>query len=133
MTAVAGEVNPRPRDKILDRAGDKRLARLCRSGHARTDVNCSAANLLARQLDFAGVYACPNLDPKPTHGGTNTAGAANGPGWPVKGREEPISRGVDLLAAESDELPSNHSVMCLTCQRARILVAARGTSPGETS
>src|SRR6185369_17864424 len=82
-------------------------------GDPGTDGHCDSAEFAVDGLDFAGVHAAPDLQPKRTDRLGDRAGAADGPCRPVEGGEEAVSGRVDLLAAVATQERTYYGVVSL--------------------
>ena len=111
MRAVILERDARPGHQVLDRSGHQDLVRVGQRGHARSDVHGDATDLIAHELDLSGVCPGPDLEPDAVHRIHDGTGATDRPSGTVEGRQEPISRGVDLHTAERTELPPDETVV----------------------
>jgi hypothetical protein len=65
----------------------------------------------ATHFDLARVQSGTDVDPELTYPVTDGHGAADGSGWTVEHREEPIPRGVHLVPAEPVQLAPHENVM----------------------
>ena len=93
--------------------------------HPGGGVHRDAADVVAAELDLAGVGAGPDLDAERAEGGDDLDGAANGAGGPVEGGDEAVTGRVDLPTAEAGQLASHHGVVGVE-ERAPALVAEVG-------
>ena len=82
-------------------------------GDAGADVDGDPADLAVDQLALAGVQAGADLEAELAHRLGDRAGAADRPGRAVEGGEEAVAGGVDLLAAEPDQLAPDERVVAL--------------------
>ena len=105
------ERDTRAGHQIGDGAGDKHFAGLGRSRHPRADVDRDAGQLPTDRLDLPGVQANPDFDAQGADRIAHRARATDRAGGTGEGREEAITSGVDLAAAESIQLrPENRVV-----------------------
>src|SRR5687767_8650653 len=105
------ELDSRPRHQVLHGARDDHLPRPGLAGHARADADGDSRELAVVQLALAGVQARAQLEPELTDVGDDRLRAANRSRRPVEGREETVSRGVELCPAEARELTPHGGVM----------------------
>ena len=73
----------------------------------------NAAELVAHDLALAGVETGADPDAEGANGVADGAGAADGAGGAVEGGQEAVARGIELPAAESDDLAANRGVVGL--------------------
>src|SRR5437868_13589382 len=85
-----------------------------------------SSEVIAADLNFAGVEPDAQLDPERFGGDNDGLGAANGASWAVEGDEKAVASYLDLPATMSAQLPADRSVARVE-QRPPPLVARRGT------
>src|SRR5712691_1020689 len=121
QTAVA-EAQARASDEVAHRARHQRLAGFGHRGDARGDMHGNAADIVAFQLDLAGVESAAHADPKRLHHFGYRRGAAHGAGGAVEGGEKPVAEVFHFMPAKPRELLAHGFVMSIE-QRAPLAVA----------
>src|SRR5262249_9813903 len=100
-------------DQVLHGAGDEDLAGPRGRGDARPDVDGEPGDLVARELDLAGVEPGANVKTERVDAVAHRARAADRAGGAVERGENPVARGVDLAAPEAAELAPEDRVVPL--------------------
>src|SRR6185369_2629457 len=67
-------------------------------------VNRDAANILASDLDLAGMKTAAHLNAERAHFRDDGGGAAHGASWAIESREKAVSQGLDLAPAKPSQL-----------------------------
>src|SRR5439155_24867411 len=93
--------------------------------HSRAGVGGDPGDLAVEQLALARVQAGSHLDSQCADSFDDRLGAADRPCRPVEAGQEAVAGGVDLAAAEADELAADELVVALE-QLAPGAVAERG-------
>src|SRR3954452_16456786 len=94
-------------DEVADRARHEHLAGSGQGSDARGDVDGDAADVVAHQLDLAGVDPDPHLQPRRACNLSDCVPAADRARGPVEGRETAVAQRLDLVAAEPRQLALN--------------------------
>jgi len=108
---VVGELDPRPGDEVLDRAGDEDLTGTCRIGHACPDVDRDTAQIVAEKLALSGMQAGAHIEAEWGDALPNRFGALNRARWPVEGGDESVARIANLAASVTFELAAHDCVV----------------------
>jgi hypothetical protein len=87
---VEGEAGPG--DQVLDRARAQHLPRLGLGEDAGRDMHGDPAEVVADQLDLAGVQASPDLEAVLGQLSPDGVGGPDGPGRAVEAGQEPVPR-----------------------------------------
>ena len=85
------EFDSRPCDEVANRARCEQLVAAGESADASRDVDRDSADVVAHQLDFAGVYAATNLEIEASDGGADRERAADGSGGSVEGGQRTVA------------------------------------------
>ena len=104
MLAAVLELDPRASHEILDGARDEHLTRPGQRGDSSPDVDSNPGHLGAVSFAFTGVEAETHLEALLGRRRRNRGRARDTTGGPVERREEPVSRRVDLVAAEARQV-----------------------------
>src|SRR6266545_3117782 len=105
------ELDPGARHEILDRRGDEHLARRgCRS-ETRPDRDGDPGDLSVVELAFPGVHAGTNLEAELAHAADDRLRRPDRARGTVERGEEPVARGVPLLAPEARKLASHERMV----------------------
>src|SRR5919198_3481431 len=113
VDAALLERDSRARDEVLHRAGDEDLSRPRFGRHARPDVDCDPAGLVAVELALARMDPGAHLEAELADGTPHRAGTADRARGAVEAREDAVARGVDLLSSEACDLASDDDVVTL--------------------
>src|SRR5262249_49894094 len=92
--------------EVLHGSRDKDFARLSEGAHPSTDVHCHSGDVPVLELALTRVQSGAHIDAERLDAVANRAGALNGTGRAVEGREEPAAKRLHLRAAEALELAS---------------------------
>src|ERR671930_2095198 len=111
VSAAVLELEPRPRDEVLDGARDEHLARPSLVGDAGSDVDGDPARLPAVELALAGMDARADVEAEVAEDAPDRARARDGARRAVEAREDAVACGVDLLPAEPGDLGPHGSVV----------------------
>ena len=131
MLTAALERQTRTGDEVFDGIGDEDFPGTSECGNASADVHSDAAKLLADDLALSGMKARPHVDTDETRPIADGLRAAHGARRPIECGEEPITRRVELAAAESGQLTTRDSVVG-TEHVTPLAVTERGGSLGRT-
>src|SRR5438132_4332121 len=125
MSSAVVKTQTRPGNKIAHRIGDEDLASACHFGHARRDVDGDTANIVALNLDVAGMEAAAHIHAERAHSLDDRRGAAHGAGRPIKGREKAVAQSLHLAPAKPAKLLAD-SIVVPIAQKAPVAVAELG-------
>ena len=91
MRAAIGELEIGPGDKIADGARDQDLIGFGKPRHPRRDMDRDPADIVALDLDLAGMHAAPHIEVERARRVDDARAAADRARRSVEGREEPIA------------------------------------------
>src|SRR5215208_1916249 len=95
----------RPGDQVVDGAGHQHLAGSGGRHHPGRDMHADAADVVAPELDLAGVDPGPDLDPAVPQPVTEAGGAADPAAGPVEQGQDAVAGRLDQPALElADQL-----------------------------
>ena len=126
LRASVLEPKPGPRGQVLHGAGHQDLTGSGRRGDSRADVDREPGYLLVVELDLARVEPRAHVEPECPDPVAQRAGATDGSGRAVEGREKPVARRVDLAASEPAELPADDMVMAIQKVPSAAIPESRG-------
>src|SRR6266540_3187475 len=107
------ELDPRPGDEVSHRRGDEHLPGGRSRGHARADVDCDAADLVAEELTLPGVHPAADLETEVANCFGDRLRTHDRARRAVECGEESVAGVVDLAAPEPVELATDERVMTL--------------------
>ena len=113
VLAAILELDAGANDKILDCPGDQDLAWRCQRTYPSGNVDGQTPQIVASHLTLTCVKTQVKIDPERRSGVGNGQRTANRPRGPIERGNKPITRCIDLLAAESLQLFTDHTVMVI--------------------
>ena len=113
MFAAVLETESRSGHEILDGARHEDLARAGERRDAGADRDRDPDDLAVAHLAFARMETGAHVDADGLQRLAEGRGGEDRPGRAVEGREEPVTRGVELPSLEPRELATNDRVMLL--------------------
>lgn len=93
------ERDPRSGDEILHGLRDEDLGRSCKGSHSCADVDRDPLDFTAGNVDLSRVQTGPDLKAKGLYGFGDRQRASDTSSGSVERGQEPVSRGVDLVAS----------------------------------
>ena len=94
MRAAIGELEIGPRDEIADGARDQDLIGFGKARHPGRDMDRDPADIVALDLDLAGMHAAPDIEVERARRVDDARAAADRARRSVEGREEPVAPSV---------------------------------------
>lgn len=104
VRAAVDEFDVGAGDEVFDGAGDEDFIGGCECGDAGCDVDGDAADVVVlKEVDEAGVEACPDVEVEGVDGLGDFEGGTDGAGGAIEGGEEAIAEGFDFASAVAGE------------------------------
>jgi hypothetical protein len=98
------EFDSRANHEVLHRRGDEDLPGLREPSNTRTDVYGDPGQIIVADLTFSGVEPTADLDPDPARLFGDGSGTSDCSTWPIEGGQKPVTKRLDLAAAEALDL-----------------------------
>src|SRR5262249_2486496 len=109
--APGGEMKSPNRDQVLHCGRCEEVAHLGVRRDALGDVYGDPSNIVAADLDLAGVQSNPDVDSEPPGRVDDVLAASDGARRPVERRQEAVARRLYFAAPEGGELLSHRLVV----------------------